>query len=75
MKPNKSRNGKMNPVGGSKLSELELHEFGDVKLSIRKRLEPAGKFSDMLCLYRLTDLERSQLKVGIDNPGIIAVIE
>lgn len=65
----------MDPTFWNKRTELKLNELWDQNFSIRKRLEPVSKFEKVFFLYRFTDLERSQLGIRFDNPGVIAVIE
>ncbi len=55
-------------------SVLKLNEAWDPNLAIRQRMEPAFDFSEVVCIYRLTNVERRALKVEVDNPGVIAVV-
>jgi hypothetical protein len=59
---------------GREVSVLKADELYEPKSSVRKALEPAGDFTEMVFIYRLSDVERRRLKVQINNPGIIAVI-
>ncbi len=65
----------MDNARGSKLTKLEANKLEDVKLSGWKSIHPATKFGQVMFLYRLTDLERRELGVQLDNPGVIAVVE
>lgn len=54
---------------------LKVDELRDENLSRRKAVQPVSKFGQVSFIYRLTDLERGQLKVQLDNPGIVAVVD
>lgn len=72
---NNEFNGRLVKVAGSrKVAELFVDEIREPQFSIRQPLDPLTKFGDILFLHRLTDLERRQFQVGVNNPGVVAIV-
>ena len=75
MLTNTIKHRRMGLTGFRKGRVLKLNEPSHPNLSCVKSFEPALDFCEMLGLYRLSNLERSQFKVSVDNPGVIAVVK
>ena len=56
------------------INELKSNEFRKPELFIADRLHPVSKLGNVQFIYHLSDLERRQLKVRLDNPGVVAII-
>ncbi len=74
MKLNQFKRGFVQVVTPVQFPVLFGDELGEPGHAVRAALDPVAKFSDMLFLYRLSDLERRQLKVEFNNPGVDAVV-
>ena len=74
MRLNKFDDGLMDFAGRRQFAELGADEIREPQFAIGEALHPFTKFGEVLFLYRLTDLERRQFQVGVNNPGVVAVV-
>ena len=57
-----------------KRSVLKRDEFRQANFSIWELGSPAFEFNEMIRFYRLPDVERRRLKIQVNNPGLVAVV-
>lgn len=59
---------------GLKRPVLELHERPDQEFRAFQCVQPVGKFGQVLFVYRLADLGRSDFQADFDNSRVVAVV-